>query len=341
LKYKGNLTWGSHKKARKAGEGAKMTVNITAKNYVSVAQAQDKAVQQKSTEQVAIAQDSFKIIAKISSSTRLSGTEKSGLINNVALVEKYAKGNLRSRMLNDITATTIFLERYGKSSKVSATPDISAAIQQFKQKTQISAPAETQPAKVQQQVEQVVKSVESLPKQYANTPMTQVRQKVSPAEVKAVLEQPIAQVAQKAKVEVKEVRQLGSGPAIEQFNVKDEVAISQNAKTVQEITMPGSGGEAVEFAVLGSGKYEEVTLPGGGSDEEYIQADIAARVATLEERGIPEIAMPGSIDASAVAEQILQSPSQAIESIGELILPGGGEENGSVNERAASVALSV
>ncbi|MFT7433380.1 MAG: hypothetical protein ACI9TY_001012 [Alphaproteobacteria bacterium] len=316
-----------------------MTENITTNSYVSVAAASKDAQPSKKQQALVIPQDSFKIIAKISSSKRLSETEKSGLISNVALVEKYATGNLRSRLLNDITATTIFLERHGKSKAVQTPQNIDSGVQKFKQKIQIAAPVAVEPAKAQQQVAQVVKAVETLPQQF-NTSLNEVKQKVSQADVQAVFDRPIADVARKANVEVKEIKQLGGGEAIEQFHIKDEVAISAGAQIAQQVTMPGSeSSESAEFAVLGSGEFEEIALPGGGDGS--IEADIAARVATLESRGIEELPLPGGVNVEALAAQILEAPAQAIESIGELVLLGGGEENGSVNDRAASVALSV
>jgi hypothetical protein len=136
--------------------------------------------------------------------------------------------------------------------------------------------------------------------------------------------------------------------------VQDNVVLSSNAQITQElylpgggesvdIPLPGSGGRNVDIPVLGSGEFEEIPLPGqsgGGAD---IQAEVAARVARLDALDIPELPLPGGVNVSEVAAQIEASPEQAIESIGELVLPGGGSEaaNGSVNEQAARVALSV
>lgn len=316
-----------------------MTNDITVKSITSVAQASKNNRPAKNNDQAVIGQDSFKIIAKISSSNSLSETEKSGLINNVALVEKYAKGNLRTRMLNDITATTIFLEQHGTSHQIQRTENINKAIETFKHATKASAPVAAEPVKAQQQIAQTVASVKSLPTKF-NTSVAEVKQSVSQQEIQAVFNQPIKEVAAQQNVEIKEIKQLGSGTSIEQFNVKDEITISKDAQTAQEVTLPGSSSEsAVSFPVLGSGDFEEIPLPGGNNSN--IEADIAARVAILEDRGIEELPLPGGINIEAVAEEILESPKQAIESIGELVLPGGTSENGSANERAAHVALSV
>lgn len=342
-----------------------MTNDITAGSFVSVNQAKQSS--NNGNQQTVLPSDSFKVVAKIANSSRLSETEKSGLISNVALIDKYAKGSLRSKMLNSVAATTLFLERFG-NSKPAPKVDLNQAAQQFKQAQQISPAASRNKAELQTQVTSVQKRVEALPKQTANVSLPEINQRIPQADVQAVFAQPVESVARQSNVEVKAIPTLAEARQSAQANtsleVRDDVALSPNAQAVQALTIPGSGdsaenvalpgsgasevavplpgggGSDIDIPVLGSGDFEEVALPGGGSAD--IEADIAARIALLEDRGIPDLPLPGGASVSEVAAQIEAAPEQAIKSIGQLILPGGAEaDNGSVNERAAHVALSV
>lgn len=346
---------------------------IQARSYISVAQENQSTGPKQTKEQTVLPQDSFKVVAKIANSTRLSDGEKSGLISHVALIDKYAQGSLRSRMLNSVSATTLFLERQGSVKSKPSQSSVAQAVAQVKQTTQVSPPAETKPAAKVRQAEELQKSVEQLPVRFAQTTQTEVNKAIPQAEVAAIQAQPIQQVAQNTDVKVQEVRPLPAQP----LEVKDNVQISESARVAQDFDLPGAGGSEVEFKVpgsgggdveiavpgsgesaevplpgagggediviqtLGSGEYEEVALPGSGGGEVNIQAEVEARIAALEERGVPELPIPGGVNVEEIAQQIQALPGQAIDSIGELTLPGGGDSNGSVNERAAQVALSV
>jgi hypothetical protein len=337
-----------------------MTNDITAGSFVRVNQT-NQASDNKQNQATVLPSDSFKVVAKIANSNRLSETEKSGLISNVALIDKYAKGSLRTKLLNSVTATTLYLEK-SASPKPATTSNVNAAVQQFKQ-VQQAAPAPSQNVEsLQRQVENVERRVENLPKQTRNVELTQVNQQIPTQDVEAVFAQPVENVAQGSNVNVRQVPTLAearqsaaaNSPSPASFEVQDNVVLSSNAQITQElylpgggesvdIPLPGSGGRNVDIPVLGSGEFEEIPLPGqsgGGAD---IQAEVAARVARLDALDIPELPLPGGVNVSEVAAQIEASPEQAIESIGELVLPGGGSEaaNGSVNEQAARVALSV
>lgn len=335
-----------------------MTNDITAGSFVSVTKTNQSS---ENKQQTVLPSDSFKIVAKIANSSGLSETEKSGLISNVALIDKYAKGSLRTKLLNNVTATTIYLERTGRV-KSSASQDVGQAIQQFKQ-TQQTAPAVSNSVNIQQkQVENVQRRVETFAQRSANVSVSQINNQVSNEAVQAVYERPIQAVAQSSTVNIRQVPTLAEARQSAQQNleVTDSVNLSQTAQVAQDLALPGSAsnediplpgssagevdiplpgsGSNVEIPVLGSGSYEEVALPGGGSD---IEADVAARIAALEERGVPELPLPGGVDVAEVAAQIVALPEKAMESIAEIALPGGGSDNGSVNERAAQVALSV
>lgn len=334
-----------------------MTNNITAGSFVSVTKTNQSS---ENKQQTVLPSDSFKIVAKIANSSGLSETEKSGLISNVALIDKYAKGSLRTKLLNNVTATTIYLERTGRVTS-SASQDVGQAIQQLKQ-TQQTAPAVSNSVNIQQkQVENVQRRVENFAQRSANVSLSQINNQVSSEAVQAVYERPIQAVAQSSTVNVRQLPTLAEARQSAQQNleVTDSVNLSPTAQVAQDLALPGSAssediplpgsssgevdiplpgsGSNVEIPVLGSGSYEEVALPGGGD----IEADVAARIAALEERGVPELPLPGGVDVAAVAAQIEALPDKALESIAEIALPGGGSDNGSVNERAAQVALSV
>lgn len=334
-----------------------MTNDITAGSFVSVTKTNQSS---ENKQQTVLPSDSFKIVAKIANSSGLSETEKSGLISNVALIDKYAKGSLRTKLLNNVTATTIYLERTGRV-KSSASQDVGQAIQQLKQ-TQQTAPAVSNSVNIQQkQVENVQRRVENFAQRSANVSVSQINNQVSREAVQAVYERPIQAVAQSSTVNVRQVPTLAEARQSAQQNleVTDSVNLSPTAQVAQDLALPGAAssediplpgsssgevdiplpgsGSNVEIPVLGSGSYEEVALPGGGD----IEADVAARIAALEERGVPELPLPGGVDVAEVAAQIEALPDKALESIAEIALPGGGNDNGSVNERAAQVALSV
>lgn len=65
---------------------------------------------------------SFAILARISNSARLSDNEKSFLINDVALVDRYAHGSLKKKLLSEITATAIYIEKYASVRKSNPFP---------------------------------------------------------------------------------------------------------------------------------------------------------------------------------------------------------------------------
>lgn len=65
---------------------------------------------------------SFAILARISNSTRLSDNEKSFLINDVALVDRYAQGSLKTKLLSEITATAFYIEKYASVRKANPFP---------------------------------------------------------------------------------------------------------------------------------------------------------------------------------------------------------------------------
>ena len=337
-----------------------MTNDINAGSFVSVAQTKQTPENNKGS--TVLPNDSFKIVAKIANSNRLSEVEKSGLISNVALIDKYAKGNLRTKMLNSVSATTLFLERFG-GRQTSKNVDVAQATQQYKQTQQVSPPASSNRAELQRQIQNVQKRVEALPQQNQQVSLAEVQRSIPKQDVQAVFSQSVASVAKQSGVQVQQLPTLAESRQSAQANleVSDQVNISANAKAVQDLALPGSGGgeeipppgaapavdiplpgagAAADIPVLGSGDFEEVALPGGSN----IESDIAARIAALEDRGVPELPLPGGIAVGELAEKIASFPQEALDSIGEVLLPGqggGSAENGSVNERAARVALSV
>lgn len=335
-----------------------MTNNITAGSFVSVKQNSQSS---ETKQETVLPSDSFKVVAKIANSNGLSETEKSGLISNVALIDKYAKGSLRTKLLNNVTATTIYLERTGRS-KPTQSQDVGQALQQLKQTQQASPAVSNSPNIRETQIKNVQRRVESFAQRTANASVSEINKQVSQEAVQNVYNQPIQSVAQSPGLNVRQVPTLAEARQSAQQNIEvtDSVNLSPTAQVAQDLALPGAGGNEgvplpgsnasevdiplpgsgsdVEIPVLGSGSYEEVALPGGGSD---IEADVAARIAALEERGVPELPLPGGVNVSEVAAQIEQLPEQARESIAEIALPGGGSDNGSVNERAAQVALSV
>jgi hypothetical protein len=169
-----------------------MTNDITAGSFVRVNQT-NQASDNKQNQATVLPSDSFKVVAKIANSNRLSETEKSGLISNVALIDKYAKGSLRTKLLNSVTATTLYLEK-SASPKPATTSNVNAAVQQFKQ-VQQAAPAPSQNVEsLQRQVENVERRVENLPKQTRNVELTQVNQQIPTQDVEAVFAQPVDKV---------------------------------------------------------------------------------------------------------------------------------------------------
>lgn len=353
-----------------------MTNDITAGSFVTVTQTNQDS-ENRQNRQTVLPSDSFRLVSKITNSSRLSDTEKNGLISNVALIDRYATGGLRTKLLNNVTATTLFLERGSgartpEPAQQAAQNNVADAIRQVRQVQQSAPPPSSNEAELQRQVENVQRRVEAVPRQTRNTSLQEVNQQVPRQDVEQVLTQPIDQVARESNVNVRQVPTLAESRAQQAEDpfagVRDNVVLSQSARTVQDLTLPGQGndsreiplpgqgssqadiplpgqgGENIDIPVLGSGEFEEIPLPGqGGNEQVDVQAEIAARIAELESRDIPELPLPGGVNVEELAAQITAAPEQALDSIGEVILPGQGEAagNASVNERAARVALSV
>ena len=269
-------------------KGRNMDTNVIARSVTAAAQKKpevDVSIKQKSTVRTPL--DSFKLIARIANSRRLSDGEKGALINNVSTIDKYASGSLRNQLLDNVSGLTIFMERFA-AAKYDAQP-IKKAVAEY-------AAVRRAPAKsAQGSADNLRAASEQLAKELTGKSIETVRKEVPHQEVKAVFNANV-------NADLKQFRTELETPVPRVF---EEVA--DVVETVTPLPLPGSGSaeEVAEFipqlqqqeAVA----FEAVPLPGSGEVE------------------LPDLVLPGSSDVVQEEVALEEVELPAIE------LPGGGE----------------
>ena len=263
-----------------------MDTNVIARSVTATAQKKpevDVSIKQKSTVRTPL--DSFKLIARIANSRRLSDGEKGSLINNVSTIDKYATGSLRNQLLDNVSGLTIFMERFS-AAKYDAQP-IKKAVAEY-------AAVRKAPAKpAQGSADKLRAASEQLAQNLARKSVKAVRQEVPHEEVRAVFNTNV-------NAELKQFKTELDAPAPRGF---EEVA--DVVETVTPLPLPGSGSaeEVAEFIppapVEEVVTFEAVPLPGSGEvalpdlvlpgSGEPAQEEVA-----LEEVELPALELPGS-----------------------------------------------
>jgi len=262
-----------------------------------------------------IPSDSGSVLTNIAKSRRLSPTEKSGLIRQLATFDTIkAEGIVRKNVLSNVQQVASFMEQ---TSKVSYKPTpIDQAVKQFERAQQAAQqqPQQTRTVeRVEQNIENIVQQSRGVSVQEAI--QTQTRQNANvrdSIEVNVNRQQNVPEIPSQGRAETQPVERNLPGQASEV-----SLALPGSASS-EEIPLPGQADiEALEFALPGDGETAEVALPGQGTAEDIpVQAapglateEVAVEEVPLEEvsAAAVEVDLPGADDASELSEGAVEA----------------------------------
>lgn len=241
---------------------------------------------------VAIQADSAQALVKISSSNKLSGSQKNGLIQDIAVVDRFASENtnLRKTLLNDVARSTVALEKTRPAVQAQPVQKPEQVAAQYVEARKRAESIDNGSARIQQDIQRRAEEVAS---QSSSRSVAQV----SVAEVKSELQAIPSESVRQVQQAVESVAR-SQPPAQSASSVKDTVEI-RGAKSAEpesigyanEVRLPGSGtfeAEAVALPGSGSAEFEEIALPGSG--------DVDVEAVPLPGSGdsVDEIELPGS-----------------------------------------------
>lgn len=272
-----------------------------------------------------IPSDSGGVLTNIAKSRRLSPTEKSGLIRQLATFDTIkAEDVVRRNVISNIQQVASYMEQ---SSKVISQP---TPIEQVtKQYERVQQAVAQQPAQ-NRTVDRVQQNLENFTQQNRGVSVreavqAQTRQANEVRDSIEVRQAPEQRVAPQENVTFE--RPQPAVPAREaqvalpgQASQEAEAApLPGSGANGGEFTLPGGAGgaEAAEFALPGGGTETEVVLPGGGASVETEAYVPVSEVAAYEEpanlveaeqvEAAPvELVLPGGDDASEAAETELE-----------------------------------
>ena len=277
-----------------------MTVDVKAGSFATPIVQSASATSGLSSGRISVNADSAQALVKISASNKLSGAEKTGLIKDIAVVDRFANenNNLRKTLLNDVIRNTISLER----TQVQALPQpkmpVTQVAKQFVQARE-AAPKPSDNVEIQQQVQASL-----------NRRSNSVSVKPPESDVQAAFANVNKRQVQQLQQAIQEFSRANVKQA-PQANVQDRVDISpsKSANENVSLTLPGARLEAdfvrINSAPIpgaGSAEFETVSLPGSGEVDfepiplpgSSVQEYEAIPLPGSGEVEIPELNLPGS-----------------------------------------------
>lgn len=231
-----------------------MENSIILNSAVSTATSENRAVQPQRQQRAVSSESkelgSFALIARISNSARLSDNEKNILVGNVAIVDKFAQGSFREKLLSEITATALYIENYSSVRKGVAP-------------VEVKQPVNTQNVgvRVRGSLDQSIKQVKE-DASVKDAVRAVSRERVQEARTGVAESRPVQDVvaAQIPNVEAEEFVLPGSGEPSRE--VAEAIALASEVKVpevnFEPLPIPGAGADV---------GVEALTLPGEGGAE--------------------------------------------------------------------------
>ncbi len=264
-----------------------------------------------------IPSDSGSVLMNIAKSRRLSPTEKTGLIRQLATFDTVkAAETTRKNVLSSVQQVASYMEQ---TSKVSFKPTpVDQAVKQFERAQKA---AEQQPPQ-NRTVERVQQNIESVIQQSRNVSVQEAVQ-AQPRDGVNVRDTVDIQASQQR--EAPQAPAQASRPVEPQSSV--EVALpGQSSSSEAALALPGDGSgediplpgqsdiESLEFALPGDGETAEIALPGQGGGEDIPVQQVAGSLAQedLVPEDVPleaaevEVILPGGDDASEASENSIE-----------------------------------
>ncbi|MDE0723163.1 MAG: hypothetical protein OSB62_00510 [Alphaproteobacteria bacterium] len=263
-----------------------------------------------------IPSDSGSVLMNIAKSRRLSPTEKTGLIRQLATFDTVkAAETTRKNVLSSVQQVASYMEQ---TSKVSFKPTpVDQAVKQFERAQKV---AEQQPPQ-NRTVERVQQNIESVIQQSRNVSVQEAVQ-AQPRDGVNVRDNVDIQVSQQR--EAPQAPAQASRPVEPQASV--EVSLPGQSSSEATLALPGEGAgeeiplpgqadiESLEFALPGDGETAEIALPGQGGGEDASVQQVAGSLA--QEDLVPEdvpleaaevdVILPGGDDASEASESSIE-----------------------------------
>jgi hypothetical protein len=263
-----------------------------------------------------IPSDSGSVLMNIAKSRRLSPTEKTGLIRQLATFDTVkAAETTRKNVLSSVQQVASYMEQ---TSKVSFKPTpVDQAVKQFERAQKA---AEQQPPQ-NRTVERVQQNIESVIQQSRNVSVQEAVQ-AQPRDGVNVRDNVDIQVSQQR--EAPQAPAQASRPVEPQASV--EVSLPGQLSSEAALALPGEGAgeeiplpgqsdiESLEFALPGDGETAEIALPGQGGGEDISVQQVAGSLA--QEDLVPEdvpleaaevdVILPGGDDASEASENSIE-----------------------------------
>lgn len=280
-----------------------MTIDVKAGSFTASAVQSSGSLRVKSTGggSASVRVDSTQALVKISASSKLSGVEKTGLIKDVAIVDRFASdnNNLRKTLLNDVIRTTTALERFAPPNRSEPVQAVEQTARQF-----VEARRQAESLDTNRLQEQVQRDIQTRSAQVAAVSQNNALTEVSVAEVERTIQQTPPESVARLQRAVEAISRESSAPqqAPSSLSVTDSVVLSASA---ENRTVPATSNAAIP--------ENEITfnIPGA-----RIESDLArVRSADFESLPIPGVNRPEVADVSL--------PGESSESV-EFVVPGSG-----------------
>lgn len=283
-----------------------MTVDVKAGSFATPIVQSASATSGLSSGRISVNADSAQALVKISASNKLSGAEKTGLIKDIAVVDRFANenNNLRKTLLNDVIRNTISLERTQVQALSQPKMPVTQVAKQFVQARE-AAPKPSDNVEIQQQVQASL-----------NRRSNSVSVKPPESDVQAAFANVNKRQVQQLQQAIQEFSRANVKQA-PQANVQDRVDISSSKSANENVslTLPGARLEA-DFVRINSADFEPLPIPGAGSAEfETVSLPGSGEV------DFEPIPLPGS---SVQEYEAIPLPGSGEVEIPELNLPGSG-----------------